>query len=175
MATEIARLRPTEEELDALVRNYSLLASGEILVIVVPGADVAAVLLTWARMIQQIGRAYGREISREDARNLAWTFLTHGLSVGGAWFGSAMLAQMILKAIPVGGTVAAYLIDATVAAASIGRITRDLAETTCRYFEADMAEPAKKKIHMWDKTLGRVVSAAQSVAVIVGGLKRPRP
>jgi uncharacterized protein (DUF697 family) len=158
------------ETVDALVRSYALLATGEIILIPLPGVDLAAVFLTWARMIQEIGRAYGKDISLEDARKLVWSFLRHGLSAGGAWFGSAALAQMILKAIP-GGRVAAYLLDATIAGASIGRITRELAQRTRQHFEAPASEPSEKKKAVWDEAFGRVVAAGQSLAVIVRGIR----
>jgi uncharacterized protein (DUF697 family) len=161
-----------DEALSALVRRYSLISTGEMIAIPVPVVDVAAVFLTWAKMVQDIGRLYNRELSLQDAKTLAWVFVRHALSAGGAWFGSAIIAQAILKAIPVGGTITAYLLDATIAGASIGRITRALAEEAKNHFEVVTDEEKTKKSRAFNDILTQVVSAGQSIAAIINGLRR---
>jgi uncharacterized protein (DUF697 family) len=167
----MSQKKPNEEAVDALVKRYSLIATGEMIAIPIPGVDVAAVFLTWAKMIQDIGRAYGKELSLSDAKSLAWSFLRHGLAAGGAWFGSAAVAQLFLKAIPLTGHVAAYLVDATIAAASISKITRAMAKSAQDHFEVVTDEPGKKKNRLWDDVLTQIVSAGTALAAIIRGLK----
>lgn len=168
---------PREKNLDAIVRRYSLLVTGEVIAIPVPGVDMAAVFLTWAKMVQEVGKLYGEEMSLSDARRFAWLFIRSALSAGGAWFGSAALAQSFLKAFPLGGKLAAYLIDATIAGSAIGKITSGLARAADEHFKEVARELAgeereKKKSPAFNEVLSQAISTGQSLALIVNGLKK---
>ncbi len=170
-------MRPvlSDADFEEIVQKYTLLTTGEVIAIPVPGLDLATVFATWGKMVQDIGRGYGFDPSLEDAKKLSWLFLRHMISAGGAWFASAPIAQSILKAIPIGGTLVAYLVDATIAAASMSQITKTLAGSAREYFAAlpTEEEPAKeKKKRSLSDAFSQVVSAGQSLASIVGGIRK---
>jgi uncharacterized protein (DUF697 family) len=159
-----------KQQFDQLVEKYAYTATGGMIAIPFPVVDLAAVFTTWVKMVQDIGRQYGRELTTSDARKLAWTFARTALSAGGAWFGSAAVAQTLLKIFPVGGRLGAYLLDATVAGVAMGSLTRSLAKAAQEHFEA-VAEQKEAKKHGYDQILGQVISAGSAVAEIVRGIK----
>lgn len=157
---------PNKEEMEKLINKYALAATGEMIAIPLPVLDLATVFATWAKMIQDIGKHYEKDISLSDAKGLAWTFARNALSAGGAWFGSAAIAQTILKVFPLGGRLGAYLLDATVAGAAMGRLTRQLAKSAQEYFELTPEQTEKKKKE-FDRVLEQVLHAGAAVANIV--------
>lgn len=170
----MSEVNPPPTPFDELVDRYALVATGEIIAIPVPGADMAAVFVTWAKLVQEVAKLHGREVSMRDAKQLAWDFLRNALSAGGAWFGSAAVAQTILKAIPFGGTLTAYLLDATIAGAAVGKLTRSLANAANEHFaRAALPEPEQKPKRRLsaDELLGQIVSAGSSLASIIRGIK----
>src|SRR5262249_39724634 len=118
-----------------------------------------------------IGKQYGKDITFNDAKGLAWNFASNALSAGGAWFGSAAIAQTILKVFPFGGRVGAYLFDATVARAAMGRLTRQLPTAAQDYFELTPEEAEKKRKGV-DRVLDRVVSTGAAIANIIKEIRK---
>jgi uncharacterized protein (DUF697 family) len=159
-----------KKQLEQLIEQYAYAATGGMIAIPFPIIDLAAVFATWAKMVQAIGKQYQRELSLNDAKKLAWTFARTGISAGGAWFGSAAVAQTLLKLLPLGGRLGAYLLDATIAGAAMGSLTRSLAKAAQTHFEreAEQKEPEKTGA---DQILGQAISAGTAVVSIIQGIR----
>ena len=159
-----------KKKMELLVDQYAYTATGGMIAIPFPVVDLAAVFATWAKMVQAIGKQYNRNLTLSDARKLAWTFARTALSAGGAWFGSAAVAQTLLKLIPLGGRVGAYLLDATIAGAAMGGLTRSLAKAAQEHFEREVEQKEPQKTGA-DQMLGQVISAGTAVVGIIQGIR----
>ena len=60
-----------DEKVQKLAEKYAWLAAAEVVAIPVPGLDLAAVFGSWAKMVKDIGKLYGYEVSSEDAKRLS--------------------------------------------------------------------------------------------------------
>ncbi len=119
-----------------IIRQYSNLATGAMIAIPVPGVDIAATTAVWARMIREIALAEGEVITLGDARALAADLFKSVVLVSVAWFASAKTASFVLKFIPGAGTLAGYLVDATVAALGARKITAALGFAAVAYYRS---------------------------------------
>jgi uncharacterized protein (DUF697 family) len=117
-----------------IIERYSWAAAATMFAIPVPGADMAATFAVWGLMIREIARAHGEDLSPRDAVRLASHLFKNAVLTGLVWAGSATLAAEILKLIPVAGTLAAYALDAGVAAAGTRRITAAVGAAAAEYF-----------------------------------------
>ena len=97
---------------------------------------MAAIYAVWAKMISEIAKLYGEEVSLKDAQALATEIFKGVILTTVAWFASAKTASTILKFIPFAGTVAAYLIDATIASFGAKKITTALGFVAAAYFKS---------------------------------------
>jgi uncharacterized protein (DUF697 family) len=124
-----------DEKVQELVTKYAWISTAEVVAIPVPGLDLAAVFGSWVKMVRDIGKLYGYEVSMEDAGRLAGEILKGALLSGCAWIGSGALAGTLMKLIPGAGPVAAYLVDAVVAGAGVHKITGGVATAAALYFK----------------------------------------
>jgi uncharacterized protein (DUF697 family) len=142
-----------DEKVQQIANRYSWLSAAEVVAIPLPGLDLAAVFASWGSMVKDIGKVYGYDVDIEDAKRLSGDILKGALLSGCAWVGSAALAGTLLKLIPGAGTVAAYMVDAFVAGASVHKITAGVAVAAALYFKTgrsfapkNFAESVKKAI-----------------------------
>jgi uncharacterized protein (DUF697 family) len=106
-----------------LIRRFSVRAGWIGAVTIVPGVDLPVLMLLQIRMVLRIAHAYGFELDRERALELA--------GVIGAGYGFRTVARELLDLVPVAG----WALKGTVA--YVG--TRALGEAAVRYFEARSA------------------------------------
>jgi uncharacterized protein (DUF697 family) len=127
--------RPSSADQTAtIIERYAWAAAATMFAIPIPGADMAATFAVWGLMIREIARAHGEELSPRDGVRLASQLFKNAVLTGFVWVGSATLAAEILKLIPVAGTLAAYAVDAGVAAAGTRRITAAVGAAAAEYF-----------------------------------------
>ena len=160
-----------DEKVQDLASKYAWVTAGEMVAIPVPGADLAAVFATWAKMVKEIGALYGYEVTLDDGKRLAGELIKGALLTSCAWFGSAALAGTLLKLVPGAGTVTAYFVDAVVAGAGAHKITAGVATAAALYFKTGRSFAPKtfsasvKKV-LVDPEL--ILSVLATVAVGVG-------
>jgi uncharacterized protein (DUF697 family) len=106
-----------------LIRRFSLRAGLVGAVTIVPGADLPVLTVLQIRMVFRIAHAYGHELDRERAVELA--------GVVGAGFAFRTVARELLDLVPVAG----WALKGGVAYAG----TRAVGEAAVRYFEARSA------------------------------------
>lgn len=124
------------ERVVEIIGRYSWGALGAMVAIPVPGADMAATVAVWGKMIYEIAGVYGYAVSFEDARDLGSDLFKSVVLTTAAWFASAKTASFIFKFIPVAGTVAGYAIDAAVAGFGAKKITARLGTAAALYYRS---------------------------------------
>ena len=127
---------PVDDEVVRIIRNHAYGAMGAMIIVPFPGLDMVATYAVWGKMIREIAHSYGEELSIKDAQALASHLFESVVKTTIAWFGSAQLAASALKFVPLAGTAAAYLIDATIAAYGARKITAALGYTAAVYFSS---------------------------------------
>ncbi len=132
-----------------IIERYTWAAALAMFAVPVPGVDMAATFAVWGAMIRRIARAYGQDISRQDAVRLASEIFKDAVLTGFVWFGSTKVATTILKFIPFAGTLAAYTVDAAVAAAGAKRITAAVGNAAALYYGTNrVAAPRSLREHV---------------------------
>lgn len=157
-----------DEKVQELASRYAWIAAGEIVAIPVPGADLAAVFATWARMVKDIGGLYGYEVTLDDGKRLAGELLKGALLTSCAWVGSGALAGTLLKLIPGAGTFTAYFVDAAVAGVGAHKMTAAVAAAAALYFKSGRAYAPKTFTQSVKKVLADpelILSVLATVAV----------
>ena len=125
---------PPAPAIAKIIERYAWASAATMFAIPIPGADMAATFAVWGLMIREIARAHGDELSPRDGIRLASHLFKNAVLTGVVWVGSATMAAEILKLIPVAGTLAAYAVDAGVAAAGTRRITAAVGAAAAEYF-----------------------------------------
>jgi len=157
-----------DEKVQALATKYAWLSAAEMVAIPVPYADLAAVFLSWGKMVKEIGALYGHEVSLDDGKRLAGEILKGAMLTSCAWWGSGALAGTLLKLVPGAGTVTAYFVDAAVAGVGAHKITAGLAVAAGLYFKSGKAFAPKTFAQSVKKVLGDpelILSVLATVAV----------
>jgi uncharacterized protein (DUF697 family) len=114
---------------DELIRRFSLRAGWIGAVTIVPGVDLPVLTLLQIRLVLRIAHAYGYELDRERAIEVA--------GVVGAGFGFRTVARELLDLVPIAG----WALKGTVAYAG----TRAIGEAAVRYFEARSEESVRSR------------------------------
>lgn len=142
-----------DKQVVEIVKNYGWGAMGAMVAIPVPGADLGVTAAVWGKMIHEISRVYGYEVSLDDAKRLASDLFKSVILTTAAWFASAKTASFVLKFIPGAGTVTAYVIDALVAGIGAKGITARLGTAAALYYKsgkkiapATLAQHVKKVV-----------------------------
>jgi uncharacterized protein (DUF697 family) len=127
----LARRLPVVREAvcDELIRRFSLRAGWIGAVTIVPGVDMPVLTLNQIRLVLRIAHAYGHELDRERAAELA--------GVVGAGFGLRAVARELLDLVPVAG----WALKGSVAFAG----TRAIGEAAVRYYEARGTESVRAR------------------------------
>ena len=120
----------------AVIRNYSWGAMAAMVAIPVPGADLGATAAVWGKMIHEIARVYGYEISMEDAKSLGSDLFKSVILTTAAWFASAKTASFAIKFIPFAGTATAFVIDSVVAGFGAKNITARLGTAAALFYQS---------------------------------------
>ena len=152
----------------ALIRKYSYGATGAMIAIPIPGLDMAATYAVWGKMIFEIAKVYGEPVTMTDAKALATELFNGVILTTVAWFASAKTASTILKFIPGVGTVAAYLIDATVCAFGAKKITTALGFAAATYFKAGKKMDSEE----WLPQLAGVLKNPKTILSALRALKK---
>jgi uncharacterized protein (DUF697 family) len=161
-----------DERTQELASRYAWITAAEMVAIPIPGLDLAAVFGTWVKMVQEIGAAYGHELTLDDAKRLA-EILKGALLTSCAWFGSGALAGTLLKLIPGAGTVTAYLVDAAVAGVGAHKMTAGVATAAGLYFKSGRAYAPKTFAASVKKVLVDPELILSVLATVAVGVKNP--
>ncbi|MGZ3690053.1 MAG: DUF697 domain-containing protein [Pseudobdellovibrio sp.] len=132
-----------DKKAEQIIRKYTWGVAAAMVVIPVPGADMAATFAVWAKMIMEIAKVYGYETNAEDAKKLAGELFTGVVLTSVAWFASAKTASTVLKFIPGAGTVTAYLVDAAIAGFGAKKITATLGTAAALYYKSEKTAEMK--------------------------------
>jgi uncharacterized protein (DUF697 family) len=124
--TGLARRAPLFRDAvcEDLIRRFSLRAGAVGAVTIIPGVDMPVITMLQIRMVLRIAHAYGHELDRERALEVA--------GVVGAGFALRTVARQLLDAVPVAG----WALKGSVAYAG----TRAIGEAAMRFSEARGAE-----------------------------------
>ncbi len=158
-------------QLSKIIERYAWAAAATMFAIPIPGADMAATFAIWGLMIREIARAHGEELSPGDGVRLASHLFKNAVLTGFVWVGSATLAAEVLKLIPFAGTLAAYALDAGVAAAGTRRITAAVGGAAAEYFASGKnAAPRTFREHL--DVVGKDPSFWRSAAAVLRPKRR---
>jgi uncharacterized protein (DUF697 family) len=170
MSDEITDLTDIDKEAIETIWRYSYGATGVMILVPIPGVDMAATYAVWAKMISRIAKIYGYDVSFADAKALAADLFKGVVLTTVAWFASAKTASTILKFIPGAGTLVAYTIDATIAAFGAKRITTLLGFAAAAYYKAGRKQPEQSVV---DKAF-RGIGDRKKVLELLKHLRSPR-
>jgi uncharacterized protein (DUF697 family) len=158
---------PRDERVAAVISAYTLGAFGAMVAIPLPGADIAATVLVWGKMIQDIAGIYEQELELQDAGRLASDLFESVVLTTAAWFGSVKTASLVLKFIPGAGTVTAYVVDAVVAAIGANTITHRLGTAAALYFKSGRTLAPRTLAEHVAKVTGDSNTILAALAVII--------
>jgi uncharacterized protein (DUF697 family) len=161
----------TPERLAQIIERYAWAAAATMFAIPVPGADMAATFAVWGLMIREIARAHGEELSARDGARLASQLFKNAVQTGFVWLGSATVAAEVLKLLPFAGTLAAYALDAGLAAAGTRRITAVVGAAAAEYFASGKSSaPRTFREHL--EVVGKDPSFWRSAAAVLRPKRR---
>lgn len=125
-----------DQQVVEIIKSHGWGAMGAMVAVPVPGADIGATAAVWGKMIYEIARVYGYEVSLADSKRLASDLFKSVILTTAVWFASAKTASFLLKFIPGAGTVTAYAIDALVAGVGAKGITARLGTAAALFYKS---------------------------------------